>query len=195
VRLPADAVDHAVLQALYDFYTKAEDILAKTVAAAQQEFHDAHADRHAELDALTAQINNNQAKIERYYAAFENGTMDDETAGPRIGELRREIEQLKARRDDVTDSLDNEPEPPSSDTIDRLRAELAYTVTEGTSGERKRAIEALVAEVRITDEGVIPVFKIPGPDGIVLDGAAPARTTGSRNGAVGGPLGVLLEPA
>jgi hypothetical protein len=57
VWLPAsptcDAVDHAVLQALYDFYSKAEDILAKTVAAARQEFHDNHADRHAELDAIT----------------------------------------------------------------------------------------------------------------------------------------------
>ncbi len=52
---------------------------------------------------------------------------------------------------------------------------------------RARVGEALVHQVRITDEGIIPVFKIPGPGAIVIDDAAPAtRTTGSRNGAVGG---------
>jgi hypothetical protein len=34
---------------------------------------------------------------------------NNETAGPRIKELRRQIEQLKARRDDIADSLDRQP--------------------------------------------------------------------------------------
>jgi hypothetical protein len=36
------------------------------------------------------------------------------------------------------------------------------TTAEGRlKAERKAAIEALVAEIRVTDEGLIPVFRIP----------------------------------
>ena len=48
-------------------------------------------------------------------------------------------------------------------SIGRLQAYLANTIASGTPAERKAAIETLVAELRITEEGVIPVFKIPGP--------------------------------
>lgn len=46
---------------------------------------------------------------------------------------------------------------------ERLHAYLADVITSGTSAERKAAIEALIAEIPITGEGIIPVFKIPGP--------------------------------
>ncbi len=117
VRIAADAADEAVLQALYDFYSVAEPVLAKAVAAAQREFHDRHADRHAGIDAVTAQITATQAKIDRYHTAFENETMDDATAGPRIKQLRHELAQLQARRDDLADALDRQPEPPAPSTL------------------------------------------------------------------------------
>jgi site-specific DNA recombinase len=47
--------------------------------------------------------------------------------------------------------------------IERLQAHLTAIVAKGTPGERKEAIEALVAGIRLTQEGVIPVFRIPGP--------------------------------
>jgi site-specific DNA recombinase len=37
------------------------------------------------------------------------------------------------------------------------------TTAGGLKAERKAAIKALVAEIRITDEGLIPVFRIPRP--------------------------------
>ncbi|WP_016818001.1 zinc ribbon domain-containing protein [Salinispora arenicola] len=127
VRLAADATDTAVLQALHDFYTNAHTILDKVITEALAQFHDTHADRHAELDADNAQITNTQAATERYHHAFENGTMDDATAGPRITELRHKITQLQAHRDDLAASLDNEPTPPPTGTIERLRAYLTQS--------------------------------------------------------------------
>lgn len=54
----------------------------------------------------------------------------------------------------------------------------------GTPTERKAAIETLIAEVQLTDQGVIPVFKIPtdttmpppNPDGGIPDEQPPVRT-------------------
>jgi site-specific DNA recombinase len=196
VRLAVDATDTAVLQALHDFYQQTS-ILEQVIATARQEFRDTHTDRRAELDAITAQISHTQTAIDRYHTAFENGTMDDATAGPRITELRHKITQLTARRDDLTSGLDAEPAPPPPGTIEQLRAYLHHAVTAGTSGERKRAIEALVAEIRITQEGrVIPMFRIPTRRHEIHIPEFTASTTapGSRNGEVGGPTGTRTGP-
>jgi hypothetical protein len=43
--------------------------------------------RSNSADAITAQIQAKQAAVSRYHTAFENGTMDDTTAGPRLKTL------------------------------------------------------------------------------------------------------------
>lgn len=67
-------------------------------------------------------------------------------------------------------------------------------ITAGSPGERKRAIEALIHEIRLTDDGnVTPVFKIPGQRTLnAADQSEPAATivtAGSHNAAVGAPSG------
>jgi site-specific DNA recombinase len=189
-RLNADATDDAVLQALTDFYANADTILTRVITAAQEHFHDAHTERRAELDTITTQIKHTEATIDRYHTAFEAGTMDDTTAGPRIKELRHKITQLKARHHDLTETLTAQPAAPPPGTLDYVRAYLRDLITTGTPGERKRAIKALIHEVRLTEEGtVIPVFKIPTSHTPLMppNQREPVTVvTGSRNGAVGG---------
>jgi site-specific DNA recombinase len=163
VRLPADETDAAVLHALQAFYSNCSDLIADAITRAQARHRDGHADRRAEHGAILAQIKAKEAAIERYHLAFENGTMDDATAGDRLKKLRGEIAQLTARADELSDTMGSEPAPPAPGTIERLQAYLADAITSGTPTERKAAIEALIAEIRITEEGVIPVFRIPGP--------------------------------
>jgi len=162
-RLPADDTDTAILHALADFYAQAPSLIADAVTRAQARLRDGHADRHAEAGAVLAQIKNKQAAIDRYFTAFENGTMDDTTAGPRVTALRAEIDQLQARHHEITDAIGDEPAAPPSHTIERLGTYLHDILDSGTPAERKAAVEALIAEIRITGEGIIPVFRIPGP--------------------------------
>ncbi|MBO0885680.1 MAG: hypothetical protein J2P17_36165, partial [Mycobacterium sp.] len=100
----------------------------------------------------------------KYHTAFENGTMDDSTAGPRIRHLRRHLAQLHARHGELDADLANQPEPPSPDLINKIRNYLTKIMAGGTPTECKAAIEALIHEVQLTDQGVIPVFKIPTND-------------------------------
>ncbi|TWG16395.1 hypothetical protein FHU34_111731 [Micromonospora taraxaci] len=51
--------------------------------------------------------------IDRYHTAFENSTMDDATAGPRIRELRQRLAQLQARHTELDAGLTSQPAPPS----------------------------------------------------------------------------------
>src|SRR5450755_672296 len=162
-RLPADDTDAAVLQALAEFYAQAPALITDAVTRAQARHRDGHADRHAEAGALQSQIKNKQAAIDRYFTAFENGTMDDTTAGPRVTALRAEIDQLQARHHEITDIIGTEATaPPPPATIERLGAYLRDILDAGIPAERKAAVEALIAEIRITEEGIIPVFRIPG---------------------------------
>jgi site-specific DNA recombinase len=179
-RLPADQADNAVLQALADFYSNSTDLIADAITRAQQRHRDGHADGRAEHGATLAQIRQKEAAIERYHLAFENGTMDDTTAGDRLKALRGEIAQLTAHADELADAMGSEPTAPPPGTIERLQTYLADTITSGTQAERKAVIEALVAEIRITEEGVIPVFRIPEPSTPIPGGGDTATVAGTE---------------
>ncbi len=162
-RLPADDTDTAVLRALTSFYTQTPALITDAITRAQARHRDSHAHRHAEASAVHAQIKTKQAAIDRYVSAFENGTMDDTTAGPRITALHAEIEQLHARHHEITDTIADQPAAPPPATIAQLGTYLHDILDAGTPAQRKAAVEALIDEIRITEEGIIPVFRIPGP--------------------------------
>ena len=160
-RLPAGETDAAVLQALCDFCANSTELIQDAVTRAQQRHRDGHASQRAEHAAILAQIKQKENSIDRYHAAFENSTMDDATAGQRLKTLHGQIAQLTIRADDLTEALSDEPAPPPPGVIEDLQAYLADAIASGTPAERKAAIEALVAEVRVTGHGLIPVFRIP----------------------------------
>ncbi len=121
--------------------------------------------------------------------------MDDATAGYRLKTLQAEITQLKARAAELADTISTEPAMPEPGTTETIQDYLTDVINGGTPAERKAAIEALIAEIRISDEGVIPVFRIPAPrtpaDGerTATDGAtSPVRAMVRSVGRVG------LEP-
>jgi hypothetical protein len=104
----------------------------------------------------------------RQYAA---GTMDDSTAGPRIRDLRQQLVKLHARHDELEADLATQPAPPPADTIAKIRNHLSTIMTKGTPTERKAAIETLIHEVQLTDQGARPMFKIPTNDTALPDGS------------------------
>jgi len=111
-RLRADLLDAAILHALADFYTSHTDLITDAVTRAQQRHRDGHTDRRTEHAALRAQIKQKETAIDRYFTAFENGTMTEETAGQRLQTLRGEITQLSAHAEQLADAIGTEPAPP-----------------------------------------------------------------------------------
>jgi len=103
----------------------------------------------------------------------------------RLRTLRSQIERLKARRDGIIDTIDDEPAAPS-DTLHRLRAYLHETLTNGTSTEHMAAIEASIAEVRITEQGSSPCSRSPAPHPIADDIAKTATSREEADDPSGG---------
>jgi site-specific DNA recombinase len=169
-RLPAELADTAVFGALAAFYAQA--LIAAAAARYQDHHHAAHATRQAEADVLAGQIKAKEAAITRYLTAFENGTLDDDAViGDRLRTLRADITRLQARRDQITDAISTQPAAPA--VLAHLAGYLHDLQSTGTTPERKAAIEALIHEIRITPEGLIPVFRIPQP-GTTIPGQTPS---------------------
>ena len=189
-RIDADYLDTAVADALLNLYTDT-DLLAAAIAE-QQQYRAEHSHQHAtELAAITGQIRTAEAAIDRYLAAFENGTLDETTCGHRIRDLTAKLDQLAARRADLADLIDSQPKLPSLDAIDQLRRNLAHVFDHGTPGQRKAIIGTHVAEIQIQGTQLIPIYKIH------TDEEGPAETPAgphiSHNIKVVGRAG--LEPA
>jgi site-specific DNA recombinase len=103
--------------------------------------------------------------IDRYLAAFEHGTMDEDLVAGRLTQLRTKTTQLRARREELTLTLDDEPTTPEPATLTQIANHITEIITSGTHNQTKALVEALVAKVTITaPDRLIPIFRIPQPN-------------------------------
>jgi site-specific DNA recombinase len=91
--------------------------------------------------------------------AFENGTLDESICGRRIAELQTQLDQLTAQQAELGEL--EEVRPPSVAAIERIRQSLSDILRSGTLGQRKAVMETHIAEIRITGDRLIPVYRIP----------------------------------
>jgi hypothetical protein len=98
----------------------------------------------------------------------------------------------KARHGELTDILAAQPQLPAPETLAELAGYLpAMLTTTSDPVERKAAIEALIHEIRLTEEGLIPVYKIPNPTQLSnLTSEEAVRTMGQQVGVWGTNLGI-----
>lgn len=78
-RFDADEIEAAIGTALLDFYTASNgEVIATAVADFQAQHAAASHDAQAQLTAVTRELREATAAIDRYLTAFEKGTLDDE---------------------------------------------------------------------------------------------------------------------
>jgi site-specific DNA recombinase len=169
-RLPADALDAAVLGALLATYGR-HDLFDQAVQAAAAHANDNRDLRADELAAVDAKIGKTEESIERYLRAFEEGTMPEAQCGQRVRDLGQQLTELRARRDDLAEALDTEAVlPPSEAVLNELRARIQEAIDGGTDAERKVLLQSLVHNVSVTSRDHIePFFRVPqGSDALAV---------------------------
>ena len=87
-RLDSDAVEHAVIGALASFYRDQHDLIAEAITSAQASYAAVQDGRRAELAAAEHDLARTSAAIDRYLAAFEDGTLDPEDLAVRLAQLK-----------------------------------------------------------------------------------------------------------
>jgi site-specific DNA recombinase len=163
-RLDADAVEEAVVAALAGFYRDQHDLIADAITQAQAG-HAATKDGHrAELAAAEHEMTKTGAAIDRYLAAFENGTLHPEDLADRLAQLRARSAQLRARRDELAEQVATVPTAPPALALRQVADHIADIVASGSHSQRKALIEVLIAQIKITGpDRIVPVFRIPQP--------------------------------
>ncbi len=177
-RVDADAIEDAVIGALAGFYRHQHHLIADAVTKAQEQHAADHDSRHSELAAVDRDLARTTEAIDRYLAAFENGTLDPEDLAGRLAQLKARTRQLTTRRDELGSQLEAEPAMPPPATLRQVADHIDQIIASGSHSQRKALIEALVAQVKITGpRRVVPVFRIP-----QTTGTGPADTGGEVSG-------------
>ena len=120
--------------------------------------------RRAELAAAERELAKTSAAIDRYLAAFENGTLDPEDLAGRLAQLKARSAQLRARRDELAAHLAAVPavaagrHTPAGRRAHRRHHPLRHR--QPAQGPRR----SLIAQIKITGpDRIVPVFRIPQP--------------------------------
>jgi site-specific DNA recombinase len=168
-RLPAEALEDAILAQLTAALAN-QPLVRDAIAQAHADVHAARPKREAERDRGDAQLKQANDALDRYFHAFEKGTMPEAACAKRIDELSRQITGLQARRDELALD-DTEPEPLTDADLDALQAEVGEVIRNGDPPARKALLQALIDEIRVESRAAIhPTFALPAvrpPGGLV----------------------------
>lgn len=161
-RVPADAVEAAVLDALLGVYAQ-PDLFARACEAATEAGQEGRQQRAAELTALEAEIRKAEAAVERYMLAFEDGKLAADRFGQRVEELTVRVVDLRQRHADLTDELAEAATvtAPSASELKDLRGRIAAAIEAGTDAMRRTMLQGLVQELRVVArDRVLPTFRL-----------------------------------
>ena len=169
--LLADRLEHEISEALVRTLGQ-YDLVENAVQKAQERARSARPRHQEELDGLHVEIRKAEGNLERYFAAFESGSMPERLCAPRIESLSQKLAQLRTREAELVAAVECEPDldvtrEQLGDLVGRVRTVLA----EGHAAQVKALLHALVAEVRVQSRRAIqPLFLVPTSGVRILDG-------------------------
>jgi site-specific DNA recombinase len=178
-RLPAEALDDAVVRSLLSAYEDT-DLFSKAISEAQERA-DLDESRHdGERAALQSELDKVERGIDRYLRAFESGTMPEEICGERVKDLGTRATALCARCLELdSGTTANEFVAPTSVELTELCQRVEEAVAGGSSALVKSLLQALIHEIRVDSrQAIYPVFRVPIGEGQRQDNAvrAPSRS-------------------
>jgi site-specific DNA recombinase len=162
-RFNADDLEAAIGAALLDFYTTGSDIIASAVAEFQRHHAASTLSRRDQIRSVEKELAQASTAIDRYLAAFEKGTLDDEDSNihSRLTTLKNQTKTLRARKAQLELDLD-QPAQLSPADLAKIHNQIRQILTDGAPQARKALFEALIHEITvIADDTVRPVFKLP----------------------------------
>jgi site-specific DNA recombinase len=192
-RLPADQLESEVRGALLRTVRR-HDLLEAALAAGLARSGAQRRQHQDELGVVDAELTKSEEAIERYFLAFEAGTLSETTCGQRVQTLAAKIASLQARRCELVALLDTEQELTITEAhLEQFRSHVTDTIEHGDPGAQKGLLQALVARIEVESRAAVrPYFRVP-LDGTGLTGLSP-----SDNGKVRPPSGSAppggLEP-
>jgi site-specific DNA recombinase len=170
-RLPAPELEDKIVHRLAAFLEDRE-ILQDALDRWLQTSVDERPRLQKELGAIERKRKQAAQALDRYFAAFEAGTLKQSSCATRIESLAAELAQLTERRNKLSAEVNEESiQLPDTSELGQLRAEALASLAHGPLPQRKAVMQSLIAEIRVQGRDcVTPVFRLPvfaPPEGLV----------------------------
>ncbi|HXY27723.1 MAG TPA: recombinase family protein [Acidimicrobiales bacterium] len=179
-RLPAEALDAAVIDQLLDVYADGA-LFAKAAEREAQRLGSRRRRLEDERAAAEAELAKAEAAIDRYLDAFEVGTLSPETCGARVKALGERVDSIRHHLDALLDQPEETPASPSAEDLLALRVRVQAAIADGSPAIVKQLLGALIHEVRVESRHAIrPVYRVPSGDHVQHAVRAPSRSVGRR---------------
>ena len=151
-----------------------DEIITELVTLVAEEIDAMAGEMNGRLQAIAAEIEDVERRLERLYEALETRHLTLEALSPRILSLRHRQDQLGAARDEAADLLERRRvDLPTTEEIKGYVADFRAFLQEGTFPERKALIRNFVKGVEVLGDEATLTYTIPMPsDGVTREAAS-----------------------
>jgi site-specific DNA recombinase len=184
-RLPAEQLEQAVTRQLWNVLND-KTLLADAIDHAYAQLAHRDGEHEDELSSVQRKLADARAAMDRYFQAFEHGTMPEDTCALRIAALGEQTKALEARASELATLADSEPVQRISEAdLDTIRQRVRAALDDGGPMRVKAILQELTDEIRIDGRDAIePIFLVPAvrpPSGSVEPaGLEPALLSATR---------------
>ena len=161
-RLPKEALEEAVMEQMEDVY-RDSSLIEEALAGAAVKDGEPAEDAARRLAGVRQELAGAKRSLDRYFAAFEEGSLSPADCQERIARLTAQIDALIAEEASLTQQ-DSEgvPEDPSAIDVAEWAKDLGTFLRAGTAQQRKALLRLLVKELRVMSrDEILPTYKIP----------------------------------
>ena len=162
-RIPAEQLERAVSRRLRTVLND-HDLIGHAINDAYERLTARDDEQQSELDAVQRKLAETRAAMDRYFRAFEAGTMPEDTCAPRIATLSEQAKTFERRASELAACQDDDehPERTSAAELDALRDALKTALEDGTPTRIKPVLQAMIDGIRIDARDQIePTFRVP----------------------------------
>ncbi len=158
----ADIIEEQILAEIQTIFQD-EALLADIWTSAQQKLAANAPAIDAELKNLDKQRTKHQAALDRYFQAFESGTMDSSTCNQRVHELSTQIKQLDEEREALRTQRQSLDLPAlKTDFLHEILSNLREVVEAVPNPQKKHLLHLLVKKVLVKNRCTFEVwYRLP----------------------------------
>ena len=169
----ADLLEGQIIADFKELF-RTRDMVERVWAAAGRLIAAERPELEAESGKIARDLDRADEQLERYFRAFEDGSMDPKACAPRVDALRRQIDALRGRQERLTTQLEQLNLPPLDlEEVARLLQDFDRRFESDSNPERKHLLHKLVKEVRVQSKSTAEVWyafpRPPAPEGRFVD--------------------------
>ncbi len=171
-RLPKDDLEEAVIEQMQDVY-RDTSLIDEAMATAATEDGELAEDPARRLAELRQDLAGAGRSLDRYFAAFEEGSLSPADCHERIAKLKARIDSLVAEEASLARrAAEQSSEALSPIDVTEWARDLGALLRAGSAQQRKAVFRLLVKELRVMSrEEIRPTYRVPAlvraPDGQV----------------------------